>query len=70
MPFEMWQHCNRVLHNPEHPWKQKHTKDLDLRIQDDFSRYCKSGYLQKDQQFFNSTTEHIQQNYLNEQKEQ
>jgi hypothetical protein len=66
----MWQYRNRVLHNPDHPWKQQHIQDLDSRILDDFTRYCKSGYLQKDQRLFNSTAEHIQENYSNEQKEQ
>jgi hypothetical protein len=66
----MWQHRNKVLHHPSHPWRQQHTRDLDARITEDFSSFCEGAYLLQDRRLFLSTAAHLQQHYSDTQKEQ
>ena len=68
--FEMWEHRNRVLHNPSHPWNLKKTRDRDARITAEIAAYREPAYLKKDQRLFNHTAEHLLSNYSDEQKEQ
>lgn len=68
--FEMWEHRNRVLHNPSHPWNQKKTRDRDARITAEVVGYREPAYLKKDRRLFNHTVEHLLNHYSDEQKEQ
>ena len=68
--WEIWQHRNKVLHHPSHPWRPQHTRDLDCRIEDDFSSFCEANYLPNDRRLFLSTAVHIQRNYSDAQEEQ
>jgi hypothetical protein len=70
LSFEMWEHRNRVFHDPTHPWRIAHSQDRDERILQYFTRYHESHFLVNDRRLFKTTAEHIQENYSDEQKEQ
>jgi hypothetical protein len=53
--FEMWEHRNRVFHNPTHPWRIHQTKDRDSWILHCFTRFHQSKFIPKDRQLFQST---------------
>jgi hypothetical protein len=66
----MWEHRNRVFHDPTHPWRIAHSQDRDERILQYFTRYHESHFLVNDRRLFKTTAEHIQEHYSDEQKEQ
>jgi hypothetical protein len=70
LSFEMWEHRNRVFHDPTHPWRIAQSKDRDARILQYFTRYHESHFLLNDRRLFTTTAEHIQEHYSDEQKEQ
>ena len=68
--WELWQHRNRVLHHPNHPWKQEKIKDINETIIREVSMYQECAYLEIDRHLFQHDAQHMVDNYSTAQKEQ
>ena len=53
--WKQWQHRNSILHDEQHPWKQRDIGELDKEIQLMKLRYHLSSYLPRDRRLFDMT---------------
>ena len=68
--WEMWDHRNKVLHDPAHPWKQRDIRNLNEWIEQETLGYEESSYLPKDRRLFCRTAENKIEHYSVAQKKQ
>ena len=50
--WKQWQHENSILHDEQHPWKQREIKELDQQIQLYKAQYNQASYILRDRSHF------------------
>ena len=59
--WKQQEYRNTILHNDQHPWKQREIRDIDIQIQKYKTKYQPSLYLPRDKELFLHLTKFIHQ---------
>ena len=50
--WKQWQHINSILHDDQHPWKQREVKEIDQQIELYKLQFNQTSYLPQDRRLF------------------